>query len=53
MTKSETREELYQLIAIAHAERERTARIEGIVGNILFSVLGCCVLYTIVLWATR
>ena len=46
-------EELYQLIAIARAERERTARIENIVGNILFSVLGSCVLYTIVLWATR
>jgi hypothetical protein len=52
MTKT-NREELYQLIAIARAKRERTARIEEIVGNILFSVLGGCVLYTIVLWATR
>jgi hypothetical protein len=47
------REELYQLIAIANAERDRRDRIEEIVGNILFSVLGGCVLFTIVLWATR
>jgi hypothetical protein len=52
MTKT-NREELYQLIAIANAERDRRDRIEEIVGNILFSVLGSCVLYTIVLWATR
>jgi hypothetical protein len=52
MTKT-NREEMYQLIAIARAERERTSRIENIVGNILCSVLGCCVLFTIVLWATR
>jgi hypothetical protein len=52
MTKT-NREELYQLIAIANAERDRRDRIEEIVGNILFSVLGSCVLYTIVSWATR
>jgi hypothetical protein len=52
MTKT-NREELYQLIAIANAERDRRDRIEEIVGNILCSVLGCCVLFTIVLWATR
>jgi hypothetical protein len=47
------REELYQLISIARAERERTARIEDLVGNVLISVLGACVLFTIVLWLTR
>jgi hypothetical protein len=47
------REELYQLIALARAERERTARIEEIVGNVLFSILGGCALFAIVLWATR
>lgn len=47
------REDLYQLIAIARAERNRRDRIEEIVGNVLFSILGACVLYTIVLWATR
>jgi hypothetical protein len=51
MTKTD-REELYQLIDIARAERERTARIENIVGNILFTVLGACVLFTVILWAT-
>jgi len=52
MTKT-NREELYQLIAIARAERDRRDRIEEIVGNILFTVLGGCVLFSIVLWATR
>lgn len=47
------REELYQLIAIARAERNRRDRIEEIVGNVLFTILGACVLYTIALWATR
>lgn len=47
------REELYHLIAIARAERNRRDRIEEIVGNVLFTILGACVLYTIVLWATR
>jgi hypothetical protein len=47
------KQELYDLAAQARKERERTSRIEGIVGNVLFSVLGACVLYTIALWATR
>ena len=47
------KQELYDLAAQARKERDRTARIEEIVGNILFTVLGGCVLYTIVLWATR
>ena len=47
------REELYQLMALAREERQRTARIEGIVGAVLFSTLGACVLFTIALWATR
>lgn len=47
------REELYQLIAIARAERNRRDRIEEIVGNVLFTILGACVLFTIALWATR
>jgi hypothetical protein len=47
------REELYQLIALAHEQRAKAARIEDLIGNVLFSVLGACVLYTIVLWATR
>jgi hypothetical protein len=47
------REELYQLIALAHAQREKTERIEDIVGAVLFSALGACVLFAIVLWATR
>jgi hypothetical protein len=51
MTKT-NREELYHLIDIARAGRERTTRIENLVGNILCSVLGCCVLVTIVSWAT-
>lgn len=47
------REDLYQLIAIARADRARHDRIVDIVGNVLFSILGACVLYTIALWATR
>lgn len=47
------REELYQLIVIARDERNRRDRIDEIVGNVLFTILGACVLYTIVLWATR
>jgi hypothetical protein len=47
------REELYQLITLARAQREKTARAEELVGNVLFSVLGACVLFTIVLWVIR
>jgi hypothetical protein len=47
------KQELYDLAAQARKERDRTSRIEGIVGNILFTILGGCVLFTIVLWATR
>jgi hypothetical protein len=47
------REELYQLAALAREQREKTARTEELIGNVLFSVLGACVLFTIVLWATR
>ena len=54
MTKSEIqRQELYQIISLARAQRDRTSRIEGIVGNILFTILGGCVLFTIALWLTR
>ena len=47
------RQELYQLIALARAERNRRDRIENIIGNVIFSILGALVLYTIALWATR
>lgn len=47
------REDLYQLIALARAERDRQDRIVDIVGNVLFSILGACVLFTIFLWLTR
>jgi hypothetical protein len=45
--------EIYEAIAQARIERERTSRIEGIVGGIIFSILGACVLFTIALWLTR
>ena len=48
-----TREELYQLTALARAERNRQDRITDIIGNVLFSILGSCVAYTIILWLTR
>ena len=47
------RQELYQLASLARAQRERTARIESIVGNVLMSALGACVLYAIAAWLTR
>lgn len=47
------REDLYQLITIARADRARHDRIVDIVGNVLFTILGACVLYTIALWLTR
>lgn len=47
------RQEMYQLIALARAERARHDRIVDIVGNVLFTILGSCVLYTIALWLTR
>jgi hydrogenase-4 membrane subunit HyfE len=47
------KQELYDLVAQARKERERTSRIEDLIGNVLFSVLGACVLYTIALWVTR
>ena len=47
------REELYLLIALARAERDSQDRIVDIVGNVLFSILGACVLFTIFLWLTR
>jgi hypothetical protein len=47
------KQELYDLVAQARKERDRTSRIEGIVGNVLCTSLGACALYTIVLWATR
>lgn len=47
------RQELHQLTALARAQRDRTARIEGIIGAVLFNALGACVIYTIVLWLTR
>ena len=47
------RQELYQLISLARVEREKTARIESIIGNVLMSALGACVLYAIAAWLTR
>jgi hypothetical protein len=47
------RQELDQLIALARAQRQRTARIESIVGSVLMSALGACVLYAIAAWITR
>jgi hypothetical protein len=47
------RQELYQLINLAREERQRTARIESIIGNALMSALGACVLYAIAAWFTR
>jgi hypothetical protein len=47
------KQELYDLAAQARKERDRTTRIESIVGNVLCAILGACVLYTIALWATR
>jgi hypothetical protein len=47
------KQELYDLAAQARKERDRTARIEDVVGAVLFTILGACVLYTIALWATR
>jgi hypothetical protein len=47
------KQELYDLAAQARKERDRTSRIEDIVGNVLFTILGACVLFTIALWATR
>lgn len=45
------REELYQLIALARAERDRRDRLEEIIGNVIFSILGALVLYTIARYA--
>ena len=47
------RNEIYELIAIARADRARHDRIVGAVGAVLFSAMGACVLYTIVFWLTR
>jgi len=47
------RQDLYQLIALARADRARHDRIVDFVGNVLFTILGACVLFTIVLWLTR
>jgi hypothetical protein len=47
------RQELYQLISMVRAERERVARIESIVGHVLMSALGACVVYAIAAWLTR
>lgn len=47
------REELHQLISLAREERNRRDRVEEIVGNVIFSILGACVLFTIFLWLTR
>ena len=48
-----TRAELHQALALARAQRARHDRIVDIVGNVLFTILGSCVLATIVLWLTR
>ena len=45
--------DIYEAIAQARIDRERTSQIEGIIGGIIFSILGACVLFTIVLWLTR
>lgn len=48
-----TKTEFYALIEQARIERNRQARIEGLIGNVLFTVLGGSVLTTIILWLTR
>ena len=53
MTNQQARIELHAALQQARAQRQRTEKIEGIVGGILFSILGACVLTTIVLWLTR
>jgi hypothetical protein len=47
------RQELYTLISLAREERQRVARIESIIGNVLMSALGACVVYAIAAWLTR
>lgn len=47
------RTQLYALIEQARIERERTERIEGIIGGIIFTILGSCVLATMIHWVTR
>jgi hypothetical protein len=47
------KQELYDLAAQARKERDRTSRIEELIGNVLCTILGACVLFTIALWLTR
>jgi hypothetical protein len=46
------RQELYALIEQANKMKERQSRIEGIIGNILFTILGSMVVSVIIGWAT-
>jgi len=48
-----TRNDLYESICQARAERARVEKIEGIIGGAIFSALGACVLYAIALWVIR
>jgi hypothetical protein len=44
---------LHAAIDQARIERNRTARIEAIVGNALFTILGGCVLFTVTFWLIK
>jgi hypothetical protein len=46
------RQELYALIEQARKQKERTSKIEDLVGNILFTILGSMVVSVIIGWAT-
>lgn len=46
------RQELYALIEQANKMKARQSRIEGIIGNILFTILGSMVVSVIIGWAT-
>ena len=45
--------ELYELMNQARIERARVEKIEGIVGGVIFSTLGVCVLFTMIYWIAR
>ena len=53
MKASDTqRQELFALIEQSRKQQERISKIEDMVGNILFTVLGSMVVSVIIGWAT-
>ena len=48
-----SRNELYELMHQARIERARVEKIEGIVGGVIFSTLGACVIFTMIYWIAR